>query len=200
MKVLKILPLAALIGDLFLVDACEDKKKGFSRELVEPETDSTMYVRLDAHTDDSIRVTPLDGGHARTFGIAEARLNNTIHGTLTDGDTLAVIPRFADRRIASAVNCTEIAGLWLYDDGSGNGMRLKSNGTAGSVGDAGRYALRSWKIHNGAFLLTYILADGTDYRETADTAHIELLSADTFTFTLADSTVCCHRVEGVINR
>lgn len=174
--------------------SCGSKKAETEPEMLE-EPDSTMFVVLNAHTDDSITFTQIDSKRQRTMGYAYAKKQQAIHGTLTDGDTLAVVPQFKQKRILSSINYNELIGLWMYEGGEGNGMRLDKGGAASSVGNTDNITLRDWKLRNGNFILTYIKSGGSSYKELADTSNIVSLDEAKFVFTLKGKTHTCHRFD-----
>lgn len=137
-----------------ILSSCGSKQAQTKVETSE-EPDSTMFVVLNAHTNDSITFTQIDSKRQRTMGYAFAQKQHAIHGTMTDGDTLAVVPQFKQKRILSSVNYNELVGLWMYESGDGNGMRLDKNGVASTVGNTDNITLREWKLRNGNFILTY---------------------------------------------
>lgn len=179
---------------LTLVLASCGGRRAVENKNVPEEPDSTMYVVLNSHTADSLTFTQLDSKRQRTMGYAFAKEKNTLYGTLTDGDTLAVVPQFKQKRILSSVNYSELVGLWMFEGGEGNGMRLNTDGAACNVGPA-EITLRKWKLRNGNFILTYVKSDGSDYTEKADTSSIKVLESKRFVFTLRGKTYTCRRMD-----
>lgn len=177
---------------VFLLASCGGKQAGDNRNVPE-EPDSTMYIVLDSHTSDSLTFTQIDSKRRRTMGYASAKERHAVYGTLTDGDTLAVVPQFRQKRILSSVNYSQLVGLWMFEGGDGNGMRLNTDGAACSVGPS-EITLREWKLRNGNFILTYVKGDGSDYAEKADTSSIKVLESGRFVFTLHGKTYTCRRM------
>lgn len=177
-----------------ILSSCGSKQAQTKVETSE-EPDSTMFVVLNAHTNDSITFTQIDSKRKRTMGYAFAQKQHAIHGTMTDGDTLAVVPQFKQKRILSSVNYNELVGLWMYESGDGNGMRLDKNGVASTVGNTDNITLREWKLRNGNFILTYIKSEGESYQELADTSTIVSLEDSKFVFTLKGKTHTCYRFD-----
>lgn len=181
-------------ASLLMLASCAGKKK-YSIPPVTVEPDSTMYVQLSSHTTDSITFVQLDSKRTRTMGYAYAREQKALIGDLNDGDTLAVMPQFSQKRIVSAINLSQLVGLWMYEKPEGCGIRLKSDGAACNVGPSSTSALRDWRIHNGKFILTYVKPDGSDYALRKDSSEIKMLTKDKLVYTLHDSTITCSRIE-----
>lgn len=194
-KIIYLLAAAMIVS----VAACSSKKKRVEKEEVPEEPDSTIMVQLQKVTDDSITFTQIDAKRTRTLDYAEARRSNEVHGTLTVGDTLAVVPMFQEKRALSVVNVSELMGLWMFEGGQGTGMRLNAGGAACDVGPS-EVTLREWKLRNGHFILTYVPADGSDYNERADTSTIITLDKEHFNYTLKGNEKRCTRVVGVLTR
>lgn len=177
---------------------CSKKKRMATAEIPE-EPDSTIYAQLKAVTDDSITIYQLDSKSTRKLGYIDAQHANAVHGSLTVGDTLAVMPLFKSAKARSVVNMSELVGLWMFDGNNGTGLRLSSDGAASDVGPSD-VTFRGWKIRNGRFILTYIKADGSDYTEMADTSTIISLSKDEFRYTLKGQEHNCTRVKKLLTR
>ena len=179
--------------------ACSGNKKRTAQPEIPDEPDSTIYVQLKAVTDDSLTIYQLDSKKTRKLGYIEAQHANAVHGSLTVGDTLAVMPLFKSAKARSVVNMSELVGLWMFDGNDGNGVRLSADGAASDVGPSD-VTFRGWKIRNGRFILTYIKADGSDYTEMADTSTIISLSKDEFRYTLNGEEHNCTRVKKLLTR
>ena len=161
MKKVTYLLLASLIVSMV---ACSGKKKRVEKVEAPEEPDSTIMVQLQKVTDDSITFLQIDAKRTRTLGYADARRSNSVHGTLAVGDTLAVVPMFKQKLALSVVNVSELTGLWMFEGNSGTGMRLNADGAACDVGSS-EVTLREWKLRNGHFILVYVPADGSDYKD-----------------------------------
>lgn len=180
--------------------ACQNKdKRALIAAANQTEPDSTMYVRLESHTEDSLTFTQLDSKRTRTMGYARAMREKMVFGDVTDGDTLAVVPQFKERCVLSVTNLSQLIGLWMFNDNSGGGMRLTADGAACNVGPAS-VSLRDWKIRNGHFILRYVQADGSDYALRTDSSRIVSLTTDKLVYTLRDSTISCNRTDEVIGQ
>lgn len=196
MKKVTYLLLASLIVSMV---ACSGKKKRVEKVEAPEEPDSTIMVQLQKVTDDSITFLQIDAKRTRTLGYADARRSNSVHGTLTVGDTLAVVPMFKQKLALSVVNVSELTGLWMFEGNSGTGMRLNADGAACDVGPS-EVALREWKLRNGHFILVYVPADGSDYNEKSDTSTIISLDKDHFSYTLNGNEKRCSKVKGLITK
>lgn len=182
---------------LLLLASCGGKKK-YSIPPVTVEPDSTMYVLLTSHTSDSITFVQLDSKRTRTMGYAYAHEQHALIGDLNDGDTLAVMPQFSQKRIVSAVNVSQLVGLWMYENPEGCGIRLNSDGAACNIGPTSHSTLRDWRIRNGKFILTYVKSDGSDYALRNDSSEIKMLTKDKLVYTLHDSVITCSRTDALI--
>lgn len=121
-----------------------------------PETpDSTMYVRLDAVNGDTMNVVLLEDGTKMVFNFAKAKQNGAVHGQLNVGDSLAIMADLKTKSLRSAINLSEMKGMWMVVGGKGDGMRLEPDGQAVSIGNA-NLPLSRWKIKNGMLILTYL--------------------------------------------
>jgi len=185
---------------LLAFSSCSSRKRSAEdaqRKAAPDVADTTLFARLDAVEGDTVRLTQV--GHDRRFhfSVAECRDKGGLSGELNAGDTLAVIVRQQEKRVLSAVNVSQVAGLWLNEEQPGDGLRLTSNGAASWIG-AKDVTLRSWRIGNGKFILNYIQADGSDYREIPDTAEIQQLDKDRFVVVFKDKTIHLKRSTGLI--
>ena len=121
-----------------------------------PETpDSTMYVRLDAVNGDTMNVVLLEDGTKMVFNFAKAKHDGAVHGQLNVGDSLAIMADLKTKSLRSAINLSEMKGMWMVVGGKGDGMRLQPDGQAVSIGNA-NLPLSRWKIKNGMLILTYL--------------------------------------------
>lgn len=141
-------------------------------------TDSTMYVVLNAVKGDSVYVTNSETNRKMALSVKEVGQNGNSHGALTPNDKFALMVDLRGKMVRSAINMSELEGLWLLCDKSGNGMRLDEDGSASNVGELGGITLRSWRVMNGQFVVSHVKSDGSDYEEKEEKADIVLLSAD----------------------
>lgn len=188
----KIIAMLCAVAGLMACTGGKDSKSEIIRDTV---PDSTMYVVLDAHTADSLFVTNVETKGHRTFAHKAAVDGGKVYGSLTDGDTLAVVPDFHKRSALSVVNVSELVGLWFYENGGGNGLRLAYDGVACAVGESDGVTLTTWKVKNGAFILYYVKSDGSDYTERSDTSAIRRLDDTHFVFTLRGKSYTCVRAD-----
>lgn len=185
---------------LVALSSCSPRKRSAedSERRARPEVaDTTLFARLDAVTGDSLSLTQVGHDRRLSLSVAECRDKGHLAGDLTTGDTLAIIARQQEKKVLSAVNVTQVAGLWFIDGKGGNGLRLTSDGAASWIGDED-VTLRSWRIGNGKFILNYIKADGSDYREIPDTAEIQQLDSEHLTVVFKDKTLQLTRSKGLI--
>ena len=138
--------------------------------------DSTMFVVVNKVTNDSVWVTDEENSNKLSFSIKEAKANKQCHGTVTQNNRLAIMVTPKTNDIRSSVNITELQGLWLLSDKSGNGIRIEDGGTASNVGELQDLTLRSWRMKNGQLAFKLIKNDGSDYKEKEEIAIIETLS------------------------
>lgn len=159
--------------------------------------DPTVYARIESTGNDSISVALLADSSLITVGVANAAEHKAIAGELTRGDTLAMVLDDGGRSMVAGVNVSQLVGLWLCDDGSGNGLRLAPDGAASSVG-TGKLTLRTWRISNGRLVLTYIMPDGTDYTEKPARTRIVLLASDSLRIEVNDTVMGYTRSSGLL--
>lgn len=171
----------------------EDSKKKAPQEI----PDTTIYARLNAINGDSIDITMISHDKSYRFSITESKQKGRISGDMNIGDTLAVMAVKKDKKVISSVNMSQITGLWLVDGGHGDGLRLASDGGASWIGEKD-VTMRAWRISNGMFILNYIKADGSDYREIPDTAEIKKLGKDSLTVVFKGKTLSLIRSKGLI--
>lgn len=180
-----------MLGLLVATAACTGGKDGGSETMRDTVPDSTMYVVLDNLTPDSLFVTLVETSGHRTFSHKAAAAGGKVHGSLTVGDTLALVPDFKQRSALSVVNVSELTGLWFYENASGSGLLLGRDGAACAVGETDGATLTTWKVKNGAFILYYVRSDGSDYTERADTSAIRRLDNGHLVFTLRGKAYNC---------
>ena len=114
-----------------------------------------MYVRLDAVNGDTMNVVLLEDGTKMVFNFAKAKHDGAVHGQLNVGDSLAIMADLKTKSLRSAINLSEMKGMWMVVGGKGDGMRLQPDGQAVSIGNA-NLPLSRWKIKNGMLILTYL--------------------------------------------
>lgn len=193
----KLLILALIATVLFAACSHKRSESDAARKAPKEIPDTTIYAKLVAVDGDSIGITMLNHDKSFRLNIADSKFKGSIKGDLNVGDTLAVMANTGTKTLKSAVNLSMIPGLWLIKDGKGDALRLASDGGASWVG-ARTETLRSWFITNGMFVMTYILADGSDYNERRDTAEIQKLSRDSLTVMFKDKAVVLTRSNGLI--
>lgn len=140
--------------------------------------DSTMYVALDAVEGDSVYVTNSETGRRLAFSVKKAGQAGENHGEFNVGDKLALMVDLHGKTVSSSINVSELQGLWLLCDKSGNGIRLDDDGSASNVGELGDITLRSWRVMNGHLIISHVKSDGSDYEEKEEKAGIVLLTPD----------------------
>ena len=137
------------------LSSCNSCSGGSDVHFVPETPDSTMYVRLDAVNGDTMNVVLLEDGTKMVFNFAKAKQNGAVHGQLNVGDSLAIMADFKTKSLRSAINLSEMKGMWMVVGGKGDGMRLQPDGQAVSIGNA-NLPLSRWKIKNGMLILTYL--------------------------------------------
>lgn len=162
-------------------------------------SDSTIYVQLDAVNEDSVNVTMTEDGSNAKLSIKKAMANGNVAGELNPGDTLAIMTGDDGHTVVSAVNMTQIVGQWMFAGTNGDGMRIASDGGASYIG-AEQVTLRSWRISNGRFYLSYIKPDGRDYDEKPVAVKIDNLTGDSLVFVFMNETRRCSRSTGLITK
>lgn len=183
---MKYLSYLSLVITLFVCISCGYNQKKTTApaysELVLLDKDTTLYVVLDNAEGSNLDVTTLETGESYQLDATKATEEELVRGDLTVGDTLAVTFNHDTNVLNSCVNISELIGLWISDDGSG--VRLNANGTVQTIGDLGAGA-REWCIHNGKFVISYLLVDGEDQILRADTTGILSLDDDELEFSVA---------------
>ena len=145
---------SAMMLSMYL-SSCNSCSGGSDVHFVPETPDSTMYVRLDAVNGDTMNVVLLEDGTKMVFNFAKAKQNGAVHGQLNVGDSLAIMADFKTKSLRSAINLSEMKGMWMVVGGKGDGMRLQPDGQAVSIGNA-NLPLSRWKIKNGMLILTYL--------------------------------------------
>lgn len=145
---------SAMMLSMYL-SSCNSCSGGSDVHFVPETPDSTMYVRLDAVNGDTMNVVLLEDGTKMVFNFAKAKQNGAVHGQLNVGDSLAIMADLKTKSLRSAINLSEMKGMWMVVGGKGDGMRLEPDGQAVSIGNA-NLPLSRWKIKNGMLILTYL--------------------------------------------
>lgn len=145
---------SAMMLSMYL-SSCNSCSGGSDIHFVPETPDSTMYVRLDAVNGDTMNVVLLEDGTKMVFNFAKAKQNGAVHGQLNVGDSLAIMADLKTKSLRSAINLSEMKGMWMVVGGKGDGMRLEPDGQAVSIGNA-NLPLSRWKIKNGMLILTYL--------------------------------------------
>ena len=140
--------------------------------------DTTLYARIDRHSEDTLYVTAIADGRRHSFGYAEAKRSGHMAGSPIDGDTVAAMPDFGQHKMKSVINISQLKGLWMDEIDRTSGMRLTADGGAYSIG-AGQETLRSWHIANGRIILTYVGSPESNTAEKSEEANITCLDAAT---------------------
>lgn len=156
--------------------------------------DSTVYVQLLRMDSDSIDVFNYSVNSRYRFAYKDAKWNDHIAGSLTVGDTLAVVPNFKQRKVMYALNVSELLGLWFINGLDQEGIRFDISGGAMSV-NTQKVSFRDWEFYNGRFILTYVKSDEKIYKEISDTSKIEVLNDKELKFTFQNKAYSCHRVK-----
>ena len=145
---------SAMMLSMYLY-SCNSCSGGSDIHFVPETPDSTIYVRLDALNGDTMNVVLLEDGTKMVFNFAKAKQNGAVHGQLNVGDSLAIMADLKTKSLRSAINLSEMKGMWMVVGGKGDGMRLEPDGQAVSIGNT-NFPLSRWKIKNGMLILTYL--------------------------------------------
>ena len=145
---------SAMMLSMYL-SSCNSCSGGSDIHFIPETPDSTMYVRLDAVNGDTMNVVLLEDGTKMVFNFAKAKHDGAVHGQLNVGDSLAIMADLKTKSLRSAINLSEMKGMWMVVGGKGDGMRLQPDGQAVSIGNA-NLPLSRWKIKNGMLILTYL--------------------------------------------
>ena len=145
---------SAMMLSMYL-SSCNSCSGGSDIHFIPETPDSTMYVRLDAVNGDTMNVVLLEDGTKMVFNFAKAKQNGAVHGQLNVGDSLAIMADLKTKSLRSAINLSEMKGMWMVVGGKGDGMRLEPDGQAVSIGNT-NLPLSRWKIKNGMLILTYL--------------------------------------------
>lgn len=195
----KLPPLILLLSAVMVLASCSNKRtaEDSKRKAAGDVPDTTIYARLNAVDNDSIDITMINHDKSFRFSIAESRKEGGLSGDMNIGDTLAVMAVKKKKKVISCVNMSQIVGLWFIAGGHGDGLRLASDGGASWIGEKD-VTMRAWHISNGMFILNYIKADGSDYREIPDTAEIKKLGKDSLTMVFKEKTLSLIRSKGLV--
>lgn len=161
--------------------------------------DTTLYARIDRHSEDTLYVTAVADGRRHSLGYAEARHSGHMAGEPLDGDTVAAMPDFKQHKMKSVINISQLKGLWMDELDRTSGMRLAAGGGAYSIG-AGKETLRSWQIANGRIILTYVGSPESNAAETTEEANITCLDATTLALNFDGKLRVYKRQTGLISK
>lgn len=162
-----------------------------------------MYVRLDALNGDTMNVVLLEDGTKMVFNFAIAKQNGAVHGQLNVGDSLAIMADLKTKSLRSAINLSEMKGMWMVVGGKGDGMRLEPDGQAVSIGNT-NLPLSRWKIKNGMLILTYLNEVKNDENgdmaliNFPDTSEIVSLTKDSLQINVNGKLYVCVRQTEII--
>ena len=147
-----------------------------ARKAAKKPKDPTLMVVLEKTKGDSIVVTDSETQNQYTLSVSQLLKDKGNHGSLTQQNKYAVMADLNKKTISRLINTTELTGIWLLNDKSGNGIRLDEDGSASNIGKIDDITLHSWHIQKGQLKLTYILSDGSNYAEQEEEANIIALS------------------------
>lgn len=157
--------------------------------------DSSIHVRLKTVNGDSITVVDYGANKQYTLDYARAEQEGRVRGSLTRNDTLAVVPDFANRRINSSVNVSELEGQWFYDLKNGRGLRFEYGGGMSPI-NTDDMSYREWQVVNDQLRFRYVeMQQKAETKEEfcADMATIQLLSRERLVLKLRGKTLDCRR-------
>lgn len=164
-----------------------------SRKAEKTPNDSTLLVVLESVKGDSAIVVNSETQRKYTLSVSALIRDGENNGSLTNNNTLAVMADLKKKEIYRSINLTELAGLWLFSDKSGNGVRFDDNGSASNIGEVDDVTLRTWRVQNGRIIFTYVFSDGSDYDEKEEEATIVSLSADQLIFSFRGHQYVCKK-------
>lgn len=199
MRLVQIFPYILL---MLLVTACKHvgdqqslkrTEADAKRKAEASKADSTLFVVLNSYSGDSIWTTNQETRRELSFSITELKKKRKMSGSLTSEEVYALVADLKTKTVYSAINLSELKGLWLLNDGSGNGIRLNEDGAASNIGELDDITLRSWRIKNGQLVFSHIKNDGSDYHEAEETVDITDLSAQKFVFCYHGKQYECSR-------
>lgn len=165
----------------------------------EEEPDSTLYTVINECSDSLLQLSCLGDGKNITCDYRQALKAEKLVGTLTIGDTLAVMIEDSTDIVRSAVNISNLVGKWVIDDDPDrNGLEMTTDNIAVTIGRTADVALKTWKIHNGELIISYVLSDGSDYDYHADTSSVSLMNKDVCHLSLHGTQLKLSRQKGLI--
>ncbi len=187
MKFFRLLMLATAVAGLAACNgsgssAPQRTEADAARKAKADPSDSTLYATLDAVKGDSVYVTNSETGRKLAFSAAQLKKNGKAYGSMVTGDSYALMAKMRTREISSSINVTELQGLWMLSDRSGNGMRLDEDGSASNIGELNGITLRSWRVMNGQLVISCVKSDGSDYEEKEHKVDISFLSESKLSF------------------
>lgn len=188
---------------LLTAGACEEGKKsnGTSiRRQVEDamedvETGNTFTATVQSVSGDSMTVKDIVTGDVQTLCYGRAQVGNNFKGSVAEGCTLSVQSEPGTKDIRSAVNVSELEGLWIYDSAQRRGMRFGIDGSLSSV-NMRNVSLRSWHIRNGKLVVYYVDMQQKARSEDeywVDESEIVSLNGDKLELRMLDTLLVCHR-------
>ncbi len=184
---------------LSAVMACQNKYKRTAEDAqrkAEVVDDTTLWGRLKAADKDSLWLS-MDSDRSVVALAIDSTALEGLRGSLTVGDTLAVIAENGTQRLACGYNITELLGSWIFDDGSGNGFRIERRGGVATIGTQ-EISLRTWQIWNGCLRIVYVDTNGKERATKTDEPDVITLTKDELVIYLAGTDYHCHRMERLL--
>ena len=162
--------------------------------------DSMVRVRLDSFDSDSFYVTIKSTQEMNAFGYLLALNDNSIKGTIHQGDEYSVLVDAGNNHIKSPINVTEIMGQWYYDMQQHRGLVFGPQGSLSSI-NTDEISFRRWQILNGKLLIYYVYMQQIAEKQNqfeVDAADIQELSSNEFCFTFRNKQYNCRRMNETI--
>ena len=94
-----------------------------ARKAAKKPKDPTLMVVLEKTKGDSIVVTDSETQSKYTLSVSQLLKDKGNHGSLTQQNKYAVMADLNKKTISRLINTTELTGIWLLNDKSGNGIR-----------------------------------------------------------------------------
>lgn len=198
MKYIKLFLMSAFVVTL---SCCDNSSKtelkrtdaDASRKAVKASNDSTLFVVLESVKGDSALVSNNETQRKYTLSVSDLVRDGENHGSLTINNTCAIMADLKKKVVYRSINLTEFAGLWMFSDKSGNGVRFDENGSASNIGQVDDITLRTWRIKNGRLMLSYVASDGSDYAEKEEEASLVMLSCEQLIFLFRGNQYTCYK-------